>query len=465
MYATGLYRNSPARVQEWMLGAYGWARAQVREGRAFRQKLAQIRATQWLDAGELARFQLWSLRRLLLLARERVPYYRRMFAERGFDPARLQDPAELAALPVLRKLQVLGSYRELRARGHVGVTLRGRTSGTTGASLPLTQDLAAVTHEHAFIRRQLEWAGYRDGERRAWFRGDMIVPVAARRAPFWRHNAGDNMLMLSSYHLSAESCAAYIDALRAFDPVLIQAYPSSIAYLARWLWNRGDIARVRSLRAVVTSSETVTEEQRRCIETVFGARVFDWYGLAERVAAIGTCEQGRYHIVSDYGYVELLPADDGALEIVGTGFGNALMPLVRYGTRDCVEPADPGERCPCGRAFPLVRRVWGRLDDLIVTPDGRHVGACLHGWIFEGVHGVAEAQIVQRRADAIDIRVVTTRRLDDATRALILAQARARLGDEIGINISESPRIERTRNGKLRAVVSQVMDAAGAAVS
>ncbi len=460
MYATGLYRRSPARLQEWMLGAYGWARARIREGRSFQRKLAEIRGTQWLSADELRRFQLWTLRRILTRAGEQVPYYRRLFAERGFDPARLRDPGELAALPILRKSHVLRWYDQLIARGHVGPTVRGRTSGTTGASLPLAQDLAAITHEHAFIRRQLEWAGWREGERRAWFRGDMIVPVGARRAPFWRYNAADNMLMMSSYHLSADSCPAYLDALRAFDPVLIQAYPSSIAYLARWLWNRGDTARVRSLRAIVTSSETVTEEQRRCIETVFGARVFDWYGLAERVAAIGTCEQGRYHVVSDYGYVELLPADDGTLEIVGTGFGNALMPLVRYGTRDCIEPAEPGEPCPCGRAFPLVRKVWGRLDDLIVTPDGRHVGACLHGWIFEGVQGVAEAQIVQRRADAIDIRVVTQRWLDDATRRRILAQARRRLGDEIAITISESPRIERTRNGKLRAVVSEVMEAA-----
>ena len=460
MYASAWYRNSPVRVQEWMLGARGWARARLREGRDFRRKLAEIRATQWLSADELRRYQASSLRRALTRARERVPYYRRLFAECGFDPARLRDPAELAALPVLRKSQVLRRAHELTER-RPGLVLHGHTSGTTGASLELAQNLAAVTHEHAFVRRQLEWAGWREGERRAWLRGDMIVPVGAR-APFWRCNAADNMLMLSSYHLSAESCPAYLDALRAFDPVLVQAYPSSIAYLARWLWNRGDTARVRSLRAVVTSSETLTEEQRRCIETVFGARVFDWYGLAERVAAIGTCEHGRYHVVSDYGVLELVPAADGTPEIVGTGFGNAAMPLVRYGTGDSVEPADPGEQCPCGRAFPLVRRVWGRLDDLVVTPDGRHVGACLHGWIFKDVPGLAEAQIVQRRADAIDIRVVTHRRLEGAARRRIVARARRRLGEGIAITISESAAIERTGNGKLRAVVSQVMDPAGA---
>jgi len=97
-----------------------------------------------------------------------------------------------------------------------------------------------------------------------------------------------------------------------------------------------------------------------------------------------------------------------------------------------------------------------------VTPDGRHVGACLHGWIFEGVHGVAEAQLVQKRPGTVEIRVAAHGKLGDAVRRQIIAQARQRLGDEIAITISEWPGIERTRNGKLRAVVSDVAGVAAA---
>jgi phenylacetate-CoA ligase len=47
------------------------------------------------------------------------------------------------------------------------------------------------------------------------------------------------MLMMSSYHLSNSTIGAYIEALEAFDPVVIHAYPSSIAALAAWLNARG----------------------------------------------------------------------------------------------------------------------------------------------------------------------------------------------------------------------------------
>ncbi|MCL4748465.1 MAG: phenylacetate--CoA ligase family protein, partial [Burkholderiaceae bacterium] len=85
------------------------------------------------------------------------------------------------------------------------------------------------------IWRQLEWAGLRRGDRRAWLRGDLVVPADAAGPPFWRMNHAENMLMLSSYHLAESNVPAYIAAMERFDPIVIQAYPSSIAFLAKWL--------------------------------------------------------------------------------------------------------------------------------------------------------------------------------------------------------------------------------------
>src|SRR5438067_9016 len=67
----------------------------------------------------------------------------------------------------------------------------------------------------------------------------------------------------------------------------------------------------RALRGVMTSSETLEPDVRASVEQAFGVRVFDWYGQAERVAAIGTCEHGSYHVLTDYGDAALL-APDGA---------------------------------------------------------------------------------------------------------------------------------------------------------
>ena len=175
------------------------------------------------------------------------------------------------------------------------------------------------------------------------------------------------MLMLSSYHLSDDRAAEYIQALERFDPVVIQAYPASIAFLAKQLEKHDRRYAGSRLRGIVTSSESLRDDQRRVIEERFKVRVFDWYGSFERVAAIGTCEQGNYHLLSDYGFVELVPGADGTAEIVGTGFDNFVMPLVRYRSVDSVLPADPAYVCPCRRQFPVIEKVLGRIDDQIKT--------------------------------------------------------------------------------------------------
>jgi phenylacetate-CoA ligase len=212
--------------------------------------------------------------------------------------------------------------------------------------------------------------------------------------------------------------------------------------------------RGRSLRGIVTSSETLPDVRRREIESAFGCRVFDWYGQFERVAAIGTCEQGRHHLLTDYSYVEMLPAGDGLFELVGTGFNNLSMPLIRYRCGDVVRPAPAGERCACGRSFPLIEEIVGRADDPVRLPDGRSVGRLDH--LFKGVEGILEAQIQQDRLDVLAMLVVPSETFSDDTLRTLRANARHRLGDEVSLEIRLVDSIPRTANGKFKGVVCNV---------
>ena len=114
----------------------------------------------------------------------------------------------------------------------VAVEERGALAGAHAADLRLFevghdvgghgdqgQDLLAEADQLAFVDRQAEWAGYRPGDRRAWLRGDPIVPARQHGGPLWRFNRADNMLMLSSYHLSRYNGLAY-PALRGANQLL-----------------------------------------------------------------------------------------------------------------------------------------------------------------------------------------------------------------------------------------------------
>jgi phenylacetate-CoA ligase len=82
------------------------------------------------------------------------------------------------------------------------------------------------------------------------------------------------------------------------------------------------------------------------------------YGMSERVADATECEQHcGYHVSMEYGIFELLdqqnrpvtePGKSGV--VVGTGFHNNVMPLIRYQMFECGTYAD--EKCACKRSAP-----------------------------------------------------------------------------------------------------------------
>lgn len=447
------YNQAPLPIQELLLSLRASARMYLREDTTFRKIDQEIDEQFYWDRHIIDDWKLQKLGELLKRVEAHVPHYRVARAE--WDVRNVE--ARLAQYPLLKKsviAQAPGNFVAEDTR--VLMKFSGSTSGTTGTPLKLTQSMTAIRRENAFLWRQMRWAGFQRGQRRVWLRGDLIVPAANRGGIYWRRNRAENMLMMSSYHLSDSTARAYLDALREFDPVLIQAFPSSIGYLASWMWERGITLNVPSLKGIVTSSETLTSEQRERIEVTFGVRVFDWYGSFERVAAIGTCSAGHYHVMEDYGYTEFLPAQDGLHEVVATGFNNDLMPLVRYSSGDLVELSEETGRCECGSCFQRVNRILGRMDDIVKTPDGRAIGRLTS--IYKGLTGILEAQIVQEKREALEIRVVPAAGIVDTAgiTSTIIKNLRARVGPDMDISVHFVDSIPRTKNGKLRAVVCKI---------
>src|SRR4029453_8946026 len=84
--------------------------------------------------------------------------------------------------------------------------------------------------------------------------------------------------------------------------------------------------------------------------------------------------------------------------------GKEVMPLIRYEVGDLGAVAPAGEACPCGRRLPILTRLEGRSDDVIVTRDGRRVGRL--DPVFKADLMLKEAQIVQESLDTLVVRLV-----------------------------------------------------------
>ncbi|MCM5508689.1 MULTISPECIES: phenylacetate--CoA ligase family protein [Vibrio] len=438
MYTSSIYKKSPIFIQNVMVSLRDLVRAAIRSEKRVAGLKGQLRENEY-SHDALKIFCDSQLEAALLRAKSTAAYG----THQQLDQFAFIDKQDVKASP----------DAFLNTQLNPKVTVKGSTSGTTGTPLSIPQDLNSVLREQAFVSRHLEWAGYQKGDKRAWIRGDVVVPLSQKVGPYWRYSVFENMILMSSFHLTADAIPGYLTAMEDYGVDIIQAYPSSIATLAKFLESK-DLYYRGKLKSIVTSSESLSQEDREVIEKRFQCKVFDWYGLFERVAAIGSCEHGNYHLISDYSHVEFLDSGDGKHEIVGTNYNNALYPLVRYRTGDHVVLATE-QRCPCGRTYPVIEKIEGRVGDFLLGEDGQKIHILNH--IPKGIEGLISCQFVQEKAESIKVLVVVDQaKFTTQQEQQLIANTNERVGQSITVDVHRVDALPRTKNGKVRQAVCSV---------
>lgn len=454
--AQTVYDHSPVWAQDLLLSAYGLQLKRTRYSGSYQRQLDQL--MQERTMAELQELQAQELSRLLVHAQRHVPWYRNMFAELGIHAHQVDPESFSHLIPVLDKHQVLTHAEQFVADNLRPGQLRViHTSGTTGSPLNVVATTTALQKNYAFFERFLRSAGVASSDRSVTFAGRMLLPPRQSGPPYWRRNLAAQTLLCSSYHLSALTASAYLRRIADFKPIYIDTYPSAVFTLAQHMLDQPDHPKI-DLRAIVTSSETLLDHQRATIEKAFDCPVYDQYGNAEMAACITQCEQGHYHVNMEYGIVEVLREDGTAAaagecgELVCTGFLNAAMPMIRYRIGDSAIVAETA--CACGRPWPALSSLLGRADDQILTTDGRQIGRL--DPLFKGLTGIRETQLIQTAQDHIIVNLVRTADYVPSTAGALVKALKARVGQDMHVELRFPDHIPRTATGKFRAVISEL---------
>jgi phenylacetate-CoA ligase len=360
--------SSPRLLRTALVNAYGLQLGKQRFRPPFAACRDWLEQTQWWAPHEIESFQNARLARIVAVARLRVPYYRSLEVTDAVDPGPCSK-SDLSAFPLLTKETLRRSAPALMSETATHRRpVRERSSGTTGQQLEfMLPRLLAHSLNYALLYRFYSWAGVQVGDRRVTLGGRFL----SSRPPYWVYNRAEDQLLLGVAHLHEGTVDGYIGRMRSFAPVFVVGHPSATAFIAERLRQRRETMPVR---AVFTTGETLDPTQREDIEHAFRCAVFESYGQAESAVAAFECEEHRgFHEAVELGITELLPQSGELSAVVGTSLWNDVMPFIRYKTDDLVETAD-SSRCPCGRGLPIrFRRVVGRDDDVLRTPEGRTV--------------------------------------------------------------------------------------------
>lgn len=446
-----IYDKSPLFLQNLIISAYGISIYRSRYSGNHDQYFSKLMKEQYLSQEEIRDNTNKRLRNIIAYSYKNIPYYKNLFNKYNLRPEDIKTTDDITKIPILEKETVRTQPEELISRLYNKKKLLCiNTSGTTGKTMKIYVDKDSRRFGYAFYTRLKKWAKIENGKN-ITFAGRVFIPSRQRHKIFWRYNAIMNNYLFSSYHISEENIPYYIEKMNEIEPEFIDSYPSSIYNIARFALQKG--LYIHSPKAIITSSETLLDHQREIILKAFNAPIFDQYGSAEQVLFISQCEYGTYHIHPEFGFVEAIKNNnEEAGEVIATGFTNKVMPLIRYRIGDTAIMGE--ERCECKRNFPVIKKIIGRVDDMIITPEGNYVGRL--DPIFKGLSTIKHAQIVQEKLDQIVVNIVPAEDYHNNDGQVIVKELKKRLGEKMHISINIVSDIPLTKAGKFRSVVSHV---------
>ena len=420
------------------------------------KRLTELEKTQWMSPEQLRELQAERLRALVKHAYHSVPYYHRVFEERGLEPEDIRTTEDLKKLPILTREDRRNNFSDLIARNYSPKQMRlTSTSGSTGEPLS-SYHPRDIGWTWGALWRGMRWYGVDMGDKYASiFRAH---PTATTMIARLRLRLGQMLIRQIShtaFEMTPEGIEHFVRWLRKFKPRYIAGLPSALYLLSGYIVKQG-ISDIKP-KVVITTAEKLYDYQKEAIRQAFGCDVFEYYGGDEVGSIAYECpEHNGLHITAENVVIEIAkdgknvpPGELGA--VLATDLHNYAMPFIRYQNGDVGILSD--KICPCGRGLPLMESVEGRIGDIIVTENG-FLPPIMND-IFRDTHA-KQFQVIQESKQLIRIKVIKGEGYSQRDTDYIVGILSRYLGERVKIELEFVDTIPLTPSGKYMIVISKV---------
>jgi len=428
------------------------------------QELALIGSIE-RSAERIAEIQRSRLAELLRHAWSQVPYYRDVLESCGAVRDGRVDLDRFTDIPFLTKDVMRSEGDRLRAK-----TLpRGRkahrnaSGGSTGEPVQFWQDngywdttIAVRTYHFSTVGKQL---GEREmkiwGSERDLFEGTLGWKATLQN---WVYNRRFEQC----WHLPEAQILKILHDIDQWKPKLLWCYRDGIDAVAKYVLEHK--LRPYAPGAIVLGGATVYPWMAEVIERAFGSPAISAYGSREVGAVACQClERGGHHIATHSNVVETIDADGRSVvgqdgELVITPLTNYAMPFLRYRIGDRGKLTT--DRCPCGRGYPMLESISGRMIEVLVNSRGEQVDPIYFIQLLSVIFNrglVRKFQVVQDEDGALTLNAVleahATREAFQPNLVEVLDKIRLVMGADCPIEVKFVDDIPLSASGKHPYVV------------
>lgn len=424
--------------------------------------LKQLRKSQFQPKEEIEKLQLKKIKNVVSFAYKNVPYYKKIMNEIHLHPSDITDFKDFHQIPVIHKSQIRQNLDNLISI-HVNKEniRKDFTSGSTGEPLIIYKDKNYLEYTKADQFRSYEFSGYKLGDKIARLWG------AHRDSPKTTFMAQlkekmNRTFFINTFNISEKDMENIIKKIIKFRPDYLIGYASSLYFFAKY-FEKNNITNIRP-KSIISAAETLYDYQKKQISDSFSAPVFNHYGCRE-VGAIA-CECNRHnglHVLAENQYVEVIDKDGESCDngnigkIIVTNLNNYSFPLIRYDIGDMARKSKINQ-CECKRGLPLLDEIIGRTIDNFIFSKGEIIHGGYFIYIFLGVKGIINFQVIQESIDKLRIKIVKSDDFNENEINRIIKTIKKDLGDDIEIDVNYVKEIEKSPTGKHRVTISKIID-------
>jgi phenylacetate-CoA ligase len=365
---------------------------------------------------------------------------------------------DFSNLPILTKEIIQNEGNRIHSQEISRMRIRpDQTGGSTGHMIFYYHDINSINHTAAGIKWTFRICGYRNGDKQVFLWGSDYDSKAHNTISGKLFDRLRNTLWINTFDLNKETLLKAAKKIEKWKPDFIWGYVSSLVLLAQIVQSTTTIS-IRP-KAVQTTAEVLTSDQRKLIEETFNCKIFNRYGSREVGIIAHECEeQNGLHILTDNNHVEILTNSDQESANVGkiivTNLNGYATPFIRYEIGDLGNLLE-GD-CPCGRNSPRLGRIVGRVADTIISPSGKLIHGEFFTHLFYKMRDVLQFKVVQETPRDLHIKIVPDKIFHPGTmeklRGLILEH-----GDQdFNVEFEVCEKIPVSASGKYRFVESKV---------
>ncbi|MDR1445417.1 MAG: phenylacetate--CoA ligase [Treponema sp.] len=322
-----------------------------------------------MEAEGRKKLQLAHLKNLVEMLYANVPFYRKKMDELGIGSRDIRSLGDIKKLPFTTKDDLRENYpRGLLACPKDRIVEVHMSSGTTGKPVVDEYTINDINIWRESMARTLAGGGCT--------RDDIVqncygygLFTGGPGAHYGALTIGAEVLPMSS-----GNTARQLMVMQDFGSTMLTCTPSYALYMAEEAVDAGIDLHKLPINKGCFGAEPWSESMRKEIESRYGMKAYDIYGLTEIIGpgVSFECEaQDGLHVNEDFFYPEIIDPETGQAlpdgergELVFTTLTKEGTPLLRYRTRDITFLTR--EPCSCGRTTVRMHRLFGRTDDMLI---------------------------------------------------------------------------------------------------